>query len=300
MTILTTRYPVVTLDGKELVPANTTITDDLLKQLIADGRTASGEFYPLVEHCSVKQDLIDSLAHTPYQTIFSQQIYLTEVLDLISDTHLCKPILQTLDYFKEKDYQTYRHSLMVFCLSVLLARMLFPDDKKLIIHSITGASHDIGKICVPIPVLQKKTPLTSEEYRQLKHHPIAGYILLTYYLQDKEIVATRLARDHHERMDGTGYPRGILQTDTMVEIVMVADVYDALIMPRPYRPQSYDNRTALEEITKMAEKGKIGWEVLKALIALNRKNKSDFRDISVSSEKRGTPPVNNVYGIIED
>ena len=53
MTILTTRYPVVTLDGKELVPANTTITDDLLKQLIADGRTASGEFYPLVEHCSV-------------------------------------------------------------------------------------------------------------------------------------------------------------------------------------------------------------------------------------------------------
>ena len=86
----------------------------------------------------------------------------------------------------------------------------------------------------------------------------------------------------------------------MVEIVIVADVYDALIMPRSYRPQSYDNRTALEEITTMAEKGKIGWEVLKALIALNRKNKPDFRDISVSSEKRGTPPVNNVYGIIED
>ena len=50
----------------------------------------------------------------------------------------------------------------------------------------------------------------------------------------------------------------------------------------------------------MAEKGEIGWEVLKVLVALNRKNKPDFWDISVSSEKRGTPPVNNVYGIIVD
>jgi HD-GYP domain-containing protein (c-di-GMP phosphodiesterase class II) len=73
-------------------------------------------------------------------------------------------------------------------------------------------------------------------------------------------------------------------------------VYDALISPRPYRPTTFDNRTALEEITVMAQNGKIGWDVLQALVSLNRKDKPDFRNFQVSTEKRGTQPKENSYG----
>ena len=94
------------------------------------------------------------------------------------------------------------------------------------------------------------------------------------------------------------YPLGILLNDPMVEIVAVCDVYDALISPRPYRQASYDNRTALEEITVMAEEGVISWEVVQVLVAHNRKSKPHYTDCIVSKEKRGKPPYGNVYGII--
>ena len=86
--------------------------------------------------------------------------------------------------------------------------------------------------------------------------------------------------------------------DRMVEIVTVSDVYDALISSRPYRPIAYDNRTALEEITAMAERNEIGWNVVRALVARNRKSKPHHSECEVSVEKRGISPPGNVYGVI--
>ncbi len=125
----------------------------------------------------------------------------------------------------------------------------------------------------------------------MKHHALAGYVLLCYYLRDTSNIAAIVARDHHERKDCSGYPCGIPLADRMVEIIAVSDIYDALISPRPYRPVSYDNRTALEEVTKMAERNEIGWEVVKALVSHNRKEKPHYSESKVSSEKRGHPPL---------
>ena len=97
-------------------------------------------------------------------------------------------------------------------------------------------------------------------------------------------------------MNDTAGPE-LVGHDRMVEIVVVSDIYDALLMQRPYRPTSFDNRTALEEITEQARQGKIGWEVVQALVAHNRKNKIHFLDCSVSLEKRGSPPVDNLYNV---
>ena len=63
-------------------------------------------------------------------------------------------------------------------------------------------------------------------------------------------MAARVARDHHEFRDGSGYMRGVKLNDPMVEIVAVCDIYDGLLSPRPYRTAAYDNRTALEEYQK--------------------------------------------------
>jgi HD-GYP domain-containing protein (c-di-GMP phosphodiesterase class II) len=84
----------------------------------------------------------------------------------------------------------------------------------------------------------------------------------------------------------------------MVEIIAACDIYDALIMPRPYRSGAYDNRTALEEVTEMAKQNKIGWDVIKALVARNRKSNPHYKEITISAEKRGTPPSYNVYGMM--
>jgi HD-GYP domain-containing protein (c-di-GMP phosphodiesterase class II) len=84
----------------------------------------------------------------------------------------------------------------------------------------------------------------------------------------------------------------------MIEIVVISDIFDALLMKRPYRATSYDTRTALEEITEQARQGKIDWEVVQVLVACNRRNKPHYRDCSVSLEKRGVPPTDNNYGVL--
>jgi HD-GYP domain-containing protein (c-di-GMP phosphodiesterase class II) len=153
---------------------------------------------------------------------------------------------------------------------------------------------------VPLDILKKTTPLTRSERSFLEHHAAASFVLLSYYCKDIQHLACKVALDHHERRDGSGYPRGLLLQDRIVEIIAASDIYDALIKPRPYRSGAYDNRTALEEITEMAEQNKIGWDVVKALIGHCRKSNPRYREVTISAEKRGTPPSYNVYGIITD
>jgi HD-GYP domain-containing protein (c-di-GMP phosphodiesterase class II) len=152
---------------------------------------------------------------------------------------------------------------------------------------------------VPIDILGKETPLTVLEREALKHHTLAGYVLLGYYFNDARRFAAKVARDHHERKDGSGYPRGIKLDDPLIDIITVTDIYDALISQRPYRGESFDNRTALEEITSQAFSGKISIEVTQALIAVNRKEKPHYTECKISDERRGTAPKNNVYGITD-
>ena len=211
--------------------------------------------------------------------------------------HLALPILQSLDYFKQHDFYTYRHILTVFALSTLLAQDIFSNYQDLIQGTAAGPTHDIGKVCVPLYIMKKSDPLTPAERNILEHHSLAGFVLLSHYLQDSRNLAATAARDHHERKDGSGYPRGITLVDRTVEIIAVIDIYDALISSRPYRPISFDNRTALEEITRLAERNQISWEVLEALVAHNRKDKPHHGKITVSTDIRGTPPPGNAYGV---
>lgn len=181
-----------------------------------------------------------------------------------------------------------------------MAQALLENSKDRVIEAMAGQVHDIGKICVPLKVLKKSNPLTRTDRGILEHHALAGFVLLSYLLQDSRSFAAQIAKEHHERRDGSGYPLGILLKDRMVEIICACDIYDALLSSRPYRLTPYENRTALEEITEMARGGKLSWEVVQTLVSYNRKDKPHFEKCRVSSEKRGTPPANNLYGIIVD
>lgn len=300
MSDLTLRHPVQTLDSKMLLPAGAALSADNLETLISSHGAVTYETCSLLQYGSVREDLIKLLGILPYQRIFPSEEHIAEVMKDMETVHLAVPLLQTMDYFRQHDFYTYRHFLMVFAMSTLLAKDLIPDYQDRIRLIATGPTHDVGKICVPLHILKKTTPLTRRELSILQHHAAAGHVLLSYYLGDAQTLASRVARDHHERNDGSGYPRGILLSDLMVEIIAACDVYDALIAPRPYRPTPFDNRTALEEITRMAEDGVIGWDVVKALVTHNRKTAAHYCENVFSREKRGTPPSGNVHGIIAE
>lgn len=296
MSNLTLTHAIRTLDNQLLLPAGTVLSGETLDALISSSGTTSHQTRSILHHASVKEDLLHFLNQPPYQVIFADQEQIADVLNLMDSVDVVVPVLQSLDYFKVHDFLTYRHILVVSALSTLLAKDLVSDHQDRIHEAATAPSHDFGKICVPLHILKKAHPLTRTERSILKQHSAAGYVLLSYYLKDSQNFAAKVARDHHERKDGSGYLRGIRLMDPMVEIVTISDVYDALISSRPYRPTPYDNRTALEEITGMAERNEISWEVVKALVAHNRKAKPHYTECIVSPEKRGTPPPHNVYG----
>jgi HD-GYP domain-containing protein (c-di-GMP phosphodiesterase class II) len=291
------QHPIRTLDNQLLFPAGTLLTEETLGAVIDSHRAASYQTYPLLLYGSIQEDCLDFLSFPPCATIFQDRKQIDGLFNLLETVRFPIPILQSLDYFKQRDLFTYTHVLMVFALSTLLAKDLIPEEESIRL-SATGPTHDIGKMCVPLNILRKTTPLTRTERSFLEHHTAAGYGLLSYYYKNFRYLASAVALDHHERRDGSGYPRGILLEDPLVEIIAVSDIYDALIMPRPYRSSAYESRTALEEITEMAKQNKVGWDVVKALIAHHRKSNPSYKEITISAEKRGTPPSYNVYGVV--
>ena len=114
--------------------------------------------------------------------------------------------------------------------------------------------HDIGKICVPDAVLNKAGPLTPEEFDIIKQHPVQGVQIVERLESVQDVVP--LIRWHHERCDGKGYPDGLRWSEipTLVRILSVADVYDALASPRPYR-SAMAHEACLEELRSNAASG---------------------------------------------
>lgn len=291
---------VLTLDKKELLPAGTFLTEQMVADVADLGRRQPSEEFSLLEYGSVQADLQRFLATPPYLDIFSDKEVMEELFAEMKSVRLPLPLLKALDYFRQHDFHTYRHILMVFNLSSVLVKGLGEARQKSDAVFVAGPSHDFGKISIPLHVLKKAGPLTIQEKQVIKYHSLSGYVLLAYYLGDHRHPAVLVARDHHERRDGSGYPRGVTTLDPVVEMVAACDVYDALLSPRPYRPVSYDNRTALEEMTRMADSDVLGRECVEALVSCNRHGRPGVADVCVSRDVRGTPPVGNNYGLIVD
>ena len=293
-------YDIRTLDGKLLLGAGSGADSGTIEEVAAAGAGAGWPVVPLLEYGSIHVDLQHYMGLGSYRRIFDDPPVAEAVAGLMEPVLLPLPVLEALDSFRTGDFYTYRHILMVFALSCLLAHDLRDELHRAPLEAAAGPLHDLGKICVPLPILIKSSPLQRSERDLLEHHTAAGYVLIAYYLGDAGASTARVARDHHERRDGSGYPRGVSLKDRHVEIVSVCDIYDALIMPRPYRKGSYDNRTALEELTSLAEEGKVSRDIVRRLIAFNRTDCRDAEECVVSLEKRGTPPRENNYGILLD
>jgi HD-GYP domain-containing protein (c-di-GMP phosphodiesterase class II) len=281
--------------GDLLLESGTVLSREVM-QAVAGGGNASIRTCRLLDYLQVESDLNDFFAAPPYDVIFKGTERMDALLDIAGEVTMPELLLESLYHFRELDFYTYRHTLLVFALSILITRELIADRTAMIQEVLAGPVHDIGKRCVPIEILTKETPLTPSELEHLHHHTLAGYVLLGHYFRDPDILAARVARDHHERKDGSGYPLGIAMDSLTTDIIMVSDVYDALISPRPYRKASYDNRTALEDMIHQADVGGISHTVVRVLVALNRRSRPHFSQCVLSVEQRGAPPEDNFYG----
>ena len=162
---------------------------------------------------------------------------LTKLVDDIIEQVLDqKNILINLVDIKSMDNYTYEHCVNVIILSIIIGVELKLDRKRLYDLAIGAMLHDVGKVFIPKDVLQKPGSLTSEEYDIIKTHSVKGYD----YLKDDvcvSIVSRIVALQHHEKIDGSGYPDGVKgdKIHEFARIVAIADVYDALTSDRPYR-----------------------------------------------------------------
>ena len=148
-----------------------------------------------------------------------------------------------------RDPYTAGHERRVSEIAAAIGRELGWDARRVEGLRVAGQLHDIGKISTPAEILAKPGKITAAEYSLIKEHPQAGYDAL------KDVAfpwpVAEVAWQHHERMDGSGYPRGLRGDEILLEarIMSVADVVEAMASHRPYRPgQGIDK--ALEEIER--------------------------------------------------
>ncbi|WP_048601270.1 HD-GYP domain-containing protein [Rubeoparvulum massiliense] len=134
------------------------------------------------------------------------------------------------------DHELYKHSYQVMLYSLALGFRMGYNDQELAEQGLGAIFHDVGKQMIPSEILNKPGKLTEEEFQLVQQHTWTGFQILRKQPELSLLVA-HCALQHHERIDGSGYPRQLLEEDIQpyAQVVAIADVYDALTSNRVYR-----------------------------------------------------------------
>ncbi|MCC6159834.1 MAG: transporter substrate-binding domain-containing protein [Deltaproteobacteria bacterium] len=148
---------------------------------------------------------------------------------------------------EKRDPYTSGHQIRVAKLARAIAERLGLPKEEVEAIYLAGVIHDIGKISIPAEILVKPGELSSEERLLIRQHPLTGYEILKPIRFPWPIA--EMVHQHHERMDGSGYPRGLAGEDILLgaRIIAVADVVETMTLRRPYR-EALGLRAALEEV----------------------------------------------------
>ena len=174
-----------------------------------------------------------------------------QLVEDISDSISRNPgAIISLARLKTADDYTYMHSVAVCAMMVALAKQLRLDEVQTRSCGMAGLLHDLGKVAMPVEVLNKPGKLTDAEFDIMKQHPVEGHKMLLAG-SGVDPVAIDVVLHHHEKTSGTGYPKGLKgdQISLYSKMGAVCDVYDAITSNRPYKA-GWD---PAESLRKMAE-----------------------------------------------
>jgi HD-GYP domain-containing protein (c-di-GMP phosphodiesterase class II) len=148
---------------------------------------------------------------------------------------------------ESRDTYTESHCVALAEMSVAIGIRMGLTSEQLTVLNLAGHLHDIGKVSIPDEVLLKRGPLTESEYSVMKSHAAIGERVLSRITSFAQVAP--VVGQHHERFDGTGYPRGLSRDDILLEarVLAVVDAFDAMTTSRPYRP-ALPAEVAVQEI----------------------------------------------------
>jgi len=144
-------------------------------------------------------------------------------------------VLTYVSFLKEHDEYTYSHSSNVALLSSMFATWLKFDETEMANLTTAGLLHDLGKLKIPLEILNKKGRLTEAEFDIMKSHTVVGYRILENQNLPENMKLAALM--HHERVDGSGYPLALKdeKINKYAKIIAICDIYDAMTANRVYR-----------------------------------------------------------------
>lgn len=181
-------------------------------------------------------------------------------------TNILKAILNTKSPF------TYEHSSRVATLASSMADYYNFDNQKKEEFIFAAIFHDVGKLLVPNSIINKKGPLTKEEFMIIKEHPLHTNKLLKKVPVFKNIC--KWASQHHEKLNGSGYPQGLVENQLCFEsqLLSVIDIYEALSSDRPYRGALSEEKLA-HIMYEMSNKGELNKFIVKDVLEVFNQKK---------------------------
>lgn len=191
-----------------------------------------------LRHKSVNtlKDLFIDISNSPNVLSGKLDIFSSLINDILENIMSNKNIMINMQDLKMFDDYTYFHSVNVGVLSMLVGTSMDLNRKQLHQLGLASMLHDIGKVFIPLDILNKPGKLTDDEFQIMRSHSLKGY----EYFENKNIIpliSNIGILDHHERYDGKGYPfqKENRETSLYGKIIAIADVFDALTSDRPYR-----------------------------------------------------------------
>jgi len=168
----------------------------------------------------------------------SVQLAFDNVLKTVDVEATQREIIDRLGQALEHRTDASNHITRMVEMAALLAQKAGLSEANIQELRLAVPLHDIGTSIVPKSILQKTTPLTDDEKFEIQKHAEFGYQILKSSTRPTIQLAATLARQHHERWDGSGYPDGLSKTDILMQsrIATLVDVFDALLNKRPYKP----------------------------------------------------------------
>lgn len=153
-------------------------------------------------------------------------------------------VYQMLKRMKRYSPETFDHSFSVARMAGKLGAVLGYSPEDVCRLNLAGVLHDVGKLSIPLEILHKRGKLDETEWSIMQMHPEIGRKLLCPYISDDTLLLA--VGQHHERLDGGGYPTGLAggEISEFSKIVMLADVYDGLTRKRAYRTKMIDRADA--------------------------------------------------------
>lgn len=240
--------PVYNQNSTLILSEGIKLTEDIIKKLEKTGITTFYVTDNLSEDIEISQIISDAIQQSAVKKV--QDMEIEEIMLVAKD--IVKEILENRDIYldmqalQNNDDYTCKHSVNVAILSAIMGLALKMDEQMLVELVAAGLLHDIGKTQIDKEILNKNGRLTEWEMLQIKKHSAYSYAMLEKH-SNIPLRVKLAVLNHHENIDGTGYPNGLHEKELGVfeKILRIADNFDALTTDRPYK-KAYDPGDAIE------------------------------------------------------